>query len=434
MQNWLLASLFGYPIAEEQIKLLNLFGINGNISLWLIRLLSFLCLTFTLLIWFKIIKYFVLSNVSWISIFSIFISPLFLILVLVYPLICLKLLIFIIGIYLGLKNKYIFGLLAILLIVFNWQVLGNKAAIFNKLNLKDAQNEVTQRISSEDTLKESINMPLWWRRISYNKYFFSYKQILTEIIPFFDFESIFFQEINPLAQKSIVIFYWPEIYLFVLGLYFLIKLKNNSLNRFLLIIILLSWIDFVFSEGQIYKRLVLIVFPVSIVIGLGFYNLYILFRKFNVLATIAFAFISIFIFFGIINSFIDLNTRRDYWLDNRPVAYQFWFTELKKIDLNKYNNVQISTIIGDSKAYCLYYLGDKCNSNKFIFNSFDLSITRSLNIVYAGFAGEFVGSDFKNIIKGDWDNNSIFNIFSKKLLRDTIAYKYGNDLGVGVVK
>jgi len=50
------------------------------------------------------------------------------------------------------------------------------------------------------------------------------------------------------------------------------------------------------------------------------------------------------------------------------------------------------------------------------------------------FAGEFVGSRFKNDIDSNWDKNGLVNIVAKKTLRDTIAYKYGNDLGVGYEK
>ncbi len=425
--------LFGYPVAEQQIVILNYFGIGGILWLWVLRFFSFVLLFVVVWVWKQAIVKVLDGHIALISAIIVIITPIFFVFGLVYPLICIKLLFFVIGIGLGLKNKIYFGMLAFLLIVFNWQILGNRAAIFSKLNMKDAQTEVTKRISSEDSLKESLNMPLWWRRISYNKYYFTYKQILAEALPFFDFESIFFQEINPFAQKSIVIFYWPEMYLFVLGLYYIYIFKNRKMFEFLFILIVIAWIDFVFSEGAAYKRLVLVVFPLSVVISLAFYNLILLVKKSNVLASLAFVFVSVFITFGFINSFLDLNSRIQYWLDNRPLAFEFWYSELSRLNLDNYSKIQVSSMIGDSKQYCFFYLGHICDDRKFVFENFDLTKDKSINSVYAGFAGEFVGSRFKNDIDGSWSNNSNFKLVSKQSLRDTIANQYGNDIGVAIV-
>jgi len=319
------------------------------------------------------------------------------------------------------------ALFILVLMLFNWQVLGDKASIFYKLNLKDAQTEVTKRISSEDSLKESIYMPLWLRRVTGNKYFMSYKIILSETLTYFDFESIYFGEINPLSQKSIVIFYWPEIYLFILGIYFLYNFKNRKINKFLIILFVISWIDFVFSEGNAFKRLVLVIFPMSIVVASGFYYLFV--NK-NLLSKILFYFVSILILFGLVNSFYDLSVRQQYWLDNRPIAYEFWYKQLQTLDIDKFDKVYITSIVGDSKPYCYFYLGKVCDDSKYIFESFDLTKSKYSNSVYAGFAGEFVGSDYKNNINSSWYKNNSFYLISKLSLRDTIANKFGNDLGV----
>lgn len=429
MLNWLSNSVLGYPVAEQQVFILNLIGINGYYSLWLLRLLSFVVLGIALYLFYKIIIQFSDIQISKISVLMVIITPLFFILGLIYPFLCLKFLLFVIGVNLGIKNKWFYLVLVLGLMVFNYQILGNKASIFYKLNFKDAQTEVTNRISSEDSLKESIVLPLWWRRITYNKFFFSYKQIVAEFLPFFDFESIFFQEINPLSQKSIVIFYWPEIYLFVLGIYFLYNLNNRKFNKFILVLLLISWLDFVFSEGSIFKRLVLVVFPISLIIGVGFYNLY---RNKGILSKISFYLVSVFILFGLYNSFCDLSARREYWLDNRPIAFAFWYEELLKIDISKYDSVQITSIVGNSKPYCYFYLGNVCDS-KFVFESFDLTKTKNINSIYAGFAGEFVGFNFKNNISSTWNKTTNINIISTKSLRDTIANQYGNDIGIGVI-
>lgn len=439
MENWQSLSLLGYPVAEEQLKVLNLLGLKGMVWLWIVRGISLIILVATVKLWSKVISRNNHQNIANLSAILIIVSPLFLVLWMVYPLICLKLLIFVMITGLGIKNKYIFLILSIFLILFNRQILGDKAAIFYKLNLKDAQTEVTKRISTEDSLVESVSMPIWWRRVSYNKYFFSYKQILAETLPFFDLESIFFQEINPLAQKSIVIFFWPEVYLFVLGLYFLVNLKDKKLYSLLLVSLSLAWVDFVFSEGAVFKRLVLIIMPVSVIIALGLYNLYLLAKQKKILAKLSLGLVVVFIIFGWINSIYDLNTRRDLWLDNRPLAFEFWYRGLQNIgDINRYKKIYITSLVGDSKSFCYFYLGKMCRSDKFVFESFDLSSKREEKpVLYAGFAGEFVGSRFKNDISSDWIDQAkdmSINIRETKSLRDTIANRYGNDIGIGVVQ
>ena len=57
--------------------------------------------------------------------------------------------------------------------------------------------------------------------------------------------------------------------------------------------------------------------------------------------------------------------------------------------------------------------------------------------IYAGFAGEFIGSDFKNNINSDWltlIKDKGFTNLKTINLRDTIAYKFGNDVVVGEAK
>ncbi|MFA7301126.1 MAG: hypothetical protein WC069_02365 [Candidatus Shapirobacteria bacterium] len=414
---------FYYPISAEQVIILNYLHLSGNVSLWLLRIASFLVLFAALRLWFKLISHIADKQIAIVSIIAIGISPAIWVVGMVYPLVCIKLLLFTLGMYFVSMKKY-WWLVALVLVLFNINIIGNNPAIFNKLSIKDAQIEVTHRISTEDSLKNDLKVSLWWRRVSYNKYFFTYKQVLAETLPFFDFESIFFQEINPLAQKSVVIFYWPEMFLLVFSFYFLVKNKNNSLSNLLFVGFLTAGVSYVFSEGAVYLRLILVMFPISLLLGMGYVKL----PKFvNILLTL-------FVVFGAYNAINDLNVRSDYWLDNRPLAFEFWYREIDKLDLTKYNKIQVSSLVGDAKQYCYFYLGKICDDKKFEFNSFDLSLKSEKSTLYAGFAGEFVGSRFKNDIDSGWDKNALIDIVAKKSLRDTIAYKYGNDLGVGYEK
>jgi hypothetical protein len=81
-------------------------------------------------------------------------------------------------------------------------------------------------------------------------------------------------------------------------------------------------------------------------------------------------------------------------------------------------------------------VGD-CKNKNFKFDSFNLKNNQPIkNSIYAGFVGEFVGSDFRNNINSNWNNMVIskgMNILNTKSLRDTVAYQYGNDVLVAEV-
>lgn len=430
MENWLLTTIFSYPISMEQAGLMYKLGVNGN--LWVLRLISLLLLVIGFWFWKKAGQIIFGKNVVWLSVSFVAISPMILVMWLVYPLLCVKLFLFCLGFYVFSKNLKYGWILALMLIFFNILVLNNKPAVLSELNLKDAQNEVVERFAKEDALSESITFPLWFRRISYNKYYIAYKRLVGKVLPFFDFETLFFQEINPLSQKSLVIFFWPQFYLFIVGLFHIVR------KRMVVFLLGLSWIDFIFTDGDIFKRFMLAILPVSIVISFGFYNLYLLAKNKNIPSMIAFYSLSLLLVFAVGNSFYDLSVRKDYWLDNRPIAFEFWYKNIKQLDLEKYDKVWVSSLVGDSKPFCFYYLGDKCNDRKFVFQSFDISsqvINR--NSVYAGFGGEFVGSSYTNNIDGNWAktlSEKNIEIINRTTLRDTIANKYGNDIGIGVAK
>jgi len=367
---------FYYPVSEEQVKILNLLHLSGDFYLWVLRVISLVVLIGALWFWYRLVIIIVDKYIAVFSIIFIFICPVFLVLAMIYPLMCIKLFLFSAVIYLILTKKY-WWVVAVGLVLFNVYILGNHPAIFNKLSLKDAQTEVTHRISTEDSLKNDLKFPLWWRRISYNKYFFAYKEVMGEALPFFDFESIFFAEINPLAQKSVVIFYWPEMYLLVFSLYFIVRFKNNKVTQLLVTTVLLAWINFVFSEGSVFLRLILVIFPISLLLGIGFSKL----PKW--LAMI----VAVFIVFGWGNSIYDLNVRTDYWLDNRSLAFQFWYKEIDNLGVNNFDKIRVSSLVGDAKQYCYFYLGKVCDDKKFEFNSFDLSKEKEKDVLYAGFCG-----------------------------------------------
>ncbi len=449
---WLLASInslitaisINYPPTGEQLAVLNGMKLSGETNLWILRIITFLMLGISWWCWYVLISKVDKKLAFW-TITVLSISPVTLILGLIHPIVTFKILTVSIAVYflfhknLGLKQQWlVFLILAVFSVLFNIFVIKNKPAIFSKLSITEAQVEVTKRFTNEDSLNTKIELPLWWRRLSYNKYFFVYKRTLAETLPFFDFESLFFQEVHPLEQKSVVMFYWIEFYLFLMGIYFFVKNKDVFLRRILIYGILLSWVNFVFSEGPAYLRLIYLTLPISLVISKGWMELAQAAKNKYALASVLSPIVFILIIFAIQVNHIDLRVRTQKWFDNRPLAYQFWFENLKKIDYRKYEKIQITTLIGDAKSYCLYYLGDDCNQEKYVFNSFDLSQEKPTDHgIYAGFSGEFAGPDFKNQISANWKEVSVdkgLEFVGTMNLNDNIADKFGNDIGLAVKK
>jgi hypothetical protein len=337
------------------------------------------------------------------------------------------------------KLKWKFPLVSIIglvfLVLFALTINKERSSFTYSINLNQAQKNVTERFISEDSLTNPIRIPLLIKRLAYNKYYFFYKSVINEIIPFFDFESIFFQEIHPMEQKSVVLFVWPQFILFLIGIYQLLLIKNKKANGIVLSFFVLALMNYLMVASEPYRKFELLLFPIGLLISFTIY--------FGFLKKICFwnksvvFFVSLFAVYGIFTNFYNLYKRPDYWLDNRPLFYEFVYKNLSSKDLEKYDLVTVTSLVGNSELYCNFYIGN-CQNKNFIFDSFDLKNNLPKNnSIYAGFAGEFVGSDFKNNIINNWRGevlNKKMNILATRSLRDTIAYKYGNDILVAEVK
>lgn len=430
-----------YPPTEEQLNLINSINfLHGPTLLNLLRLVSLLVLLTFLFFWIKTVKIFFNRFITISSSVLILLSPTFMVLWLCHPVDCLKLLIIILIGYFLLKKKWFWLTFIIsLVIIFSFNIFQfkNDPAIFHKLSLKDAQIEVTNRFSKEDTLTQKAPVPLVLRRVPYNKYFIEYKVIISEFVGFFDMESIFFQEVHPIEQKSVVLFFWPEVFLFILGLFWMTdkKFEFKRSNKLIWLFLGISLINFIFSSGAIYRRFFIILLPMSLILAIAFERLKFFAKKDYILSKIFTVLLVFLIGYGTWTNYYDFSKRTDFWLDNRPLAYDFIFNNIKKVDYKSYKKIYVTSIVGNPEKYCKYYLGDCKN---FVFDSFDLKNTKPINnYLYAGFAGEFVGSDFKNDISSNW-NNQIkgmgLQIINSISLRDTIAYKFGNDIVVAIYK
>jgi len=70
------------------------------------------------------------------------------------------------------------------------------------------------------------------------------------------------------------------------------------------------------------------------------------------------------------------------------------------------------------------------------FDSFNVTSDEvSVGSIYAGFAGEFVGPKFKNDINENWREMAQgqgWKFVAYKRLRDNVANRYGNDIGLAI--
>ncbi|MFA6518446.1 MAG: hypothetical protein WCV93_02215 [Candidatus Shapirobacteria bacterium] len=418
-------NILAYPPTEEQVKIMGWVGLYGENWLIVLRVVATLLLAFSLFLLAKTIAARTSRIVALVTVCLLIISPTLWVVALAYPLTALML--FCLSLVLNLNYRF-FYIGVIVLPILNVLLIGNHPTVLSKIGFEEIQEKVNNHFYAEDSLREKIETPLWFRRLSGNKIFFDYKEIVTETLPFFDLESLFFGEINPTEQKSIVMFYWTEIFLLVLGLYYLTKQKNKEINHFLLISGLIVWLGFVFSSGPTNLRLIGAMWPISLILATGLVNI----SKYIAIP------LSLLIVYGILINASNLSRRSEYWFDNRPLVYQFWFENIDKLDLSKYKTIRVSGRVGNGKGYCFYYLGEKCKKYNFIFESFEVPKDEiEKNTLLAGFVGEFAGSREDNRFPNNWVDKvqeTGIKILAKSSVRDSVAFRFGEDIGLAEIE
>ncbi len=430
---------FSYPPTEDQLRIISPFYtlLSSDNLLWILRIFSLLLVIASLYLWWKLLNRLINKRIAFISVVIILISPTIFVLWMLHPFDCLKF--FLISIFISLamsiKKKWIlFSIIGscVLILLSSVFTSSERSSFLHKLSLSDAQSDVNIRFGAEDKLTDPVEILLSLKRVSYNKYFFYYKNLINEVIPFFDLETIFYQEIHPLESKSVVLFIWPEIFLFLFGIYFLYRNKYKKLSQFITLMFLISFWNYIFCPNEPYRKFVMILFPISILIALtineGFKRSIGFMQKSMFIATF------IVLMYGIGTNYYDLFNRTSYWLDNRPLFYDFVFKTISEKGVDNYSKIQVSSLVGKTEMYCNFYL-KKCDTDKFVFKSFDLTKEKLEDKkLYAGFVGEFIGPDYKNNMNSNWKNmisGNEINIIKIDNLRDTIAYKYGNEIIVG---
>lgn len=423
---WWLSIKINYPPSEEQLTFArNVFG------LWTLRIITFSILIVVLRLWYKFLEEKFDKKLAKIFIIVLLISPLIWVSWYIYPLLVVKLVFtsFFALSFFKLKTKKIFLIIAFILISygFNHFLLKQNSVVINKISLKDAKNEVTTRFNREDSLKDKIDLPFLFRRFVYNKYYLGFRDTISEIVPYFDFETWFFQEVHPNRQKSMVIFFWPEIFLFFYGLVFLKKIKAANFIFFLFV---LSLIDFAMTDDLIFKRFVLTIIPLSFVVSIGFWKLAEFYRKKFWAAKLFLPLVTFLVIYGFVANVSDLNFRPDFWLDNRPMAYGYFFNEIKKSNYLEFEKINVTNLIGPTNKYCEYYIH---NCDNFVFDSFYFeSNEKKETQIYAGFIGEFFKRDerrdWNKTQKNDVESNFGVRILGTSEIRDNIASGFGQTL------
>jgi hypothetical protein len=304
----------------------------------------------------------------------------------------------ILGVFLLLLDKNIKKpYLILILCLFIGLVLSNgrQLPLFQVLNLNNASLEVNERFQDESLLNEKIEIPGVLRRISYNKYFFVIKNLSKEILSFINPRLWFFKELDGNLGKSMVIFYWPMFFMFLIGIY---KEKNlkQILNYFFMALLF-----YLLSANEKY---LLSIVPLSLLIESGFISI----KNQKGLIVV----LTSSVFLGFYFNHQDLSKNQKYWFDNRIILYQEIFNDLLK-----------------GENYCQYFLKSDCDLNKISFINNETKPSQEKDKIYIGFVGEYLGRDINNNYSSNWKNeieSMGFKIIKVYEVNDSIAYGLGN--------
>jgi hypothetical protein len=380
--------LIDYPPSSSQIGL----GLNP----WLVRLLAMMAVGGATIFW--------LARFGKIAVFLTLVSPLTWGLIMTRP-VEAWLMAAVIGLVANRKMWLICGLLVVLALT-SW----GKTNISSNFEIKQVSEKTIKRITDEDGLTEKVELPMTLRRLANNKLTTIGTNVWKEVVRPVDLESLFFQEINPLSRKSLPIFFWPTILLLPFGLYAVRKKE--------VVILLAGYLYFLITSGDDYIRYSWMLVGLVVTLSYGW-------RVLVGINKVAGYFVLGLIGYGFISFSYDFSKRSDYWLDNRPLLYRNIYHLVADSAGDK---VVITDLIGNSRKYCDYFLGDKCDGLTF---GIDNKAEPKSGDWQIGFIGEFAGTEFNNkfdetakkkIEESGWKIVGGFKI------RDSVAYRYGDEV------
>lgn len=396
--------IFLYPPSFDQIIL-----INSPWQLWFLRVV---CLAVLIFVLEKTTKLVLKNNRQlWLFRFLTYFSGAVLILGYSFPWDCLKIVIVcLIFLAVNKLKKYLwFFIIASALITtgINFYFLKSNIPIFNNLSVSKSQEEVNIRFFKERQMNNEA-LPTLVRRIGYNKYSLILKTEIEEVFKAGDVESLFFQEVHPLGQKSIVLFFYSAFGLFVLSLWLLIREKISMSKEAMIYFGSMGIIYFSLADGEPYRRLFMIFIFLSMVIAVGTDKLLStkgLIRNVVIVLLLLNA-------YGIVANSTDMTKRPDYWLDNRPLFYKGIF-QMKS--LGDYPKIVVADMYGLGEKYCHFYRTD-CSKYEFDQNDLRTRLKDKDNLL-VGFWGSF--ASLKDNTAGYRSEVESFEI------RDNIASGFG---------
>lgn len=415
---WIIS--LNYPPSPEQIGL----NIDSSPLLWTSRIISLLPILTSIYLFSLTLK-----KPRYIYWLLILISPAIPVIWATSPLSCLSLLILSLLVFLlhCKKIPFLASLAFFISFLFftNHFLLRHTPSVFPTLSLKNSQNIVTQRFTTEDSISPHIFLPSPFKRLAYNKYFITIQNFSNYSLTFLDTESLFFQEIHPQNTKSLVLFYWPQSLLFIFSLYLLSKNRFPLSASFFLQILILAFIYFLSSDTAPYQKLLPLLFIISLLLAIGIDLAVSSRQKFEKVILYS---ILLLTFYGFLTNLYDRSVRPLHWLDNRPAAYQKLFTLAKNSNYADYNSVVVSDTIGSASSYCHFFLAD---CSHFTFSNFDLTVTPPQpHILYLGLPGNFFSPNPANFFSDDYSST----LLQKNLLLlgldsfpDNIANRYGQE-------
>lgn len=413
-----LLAFLNLPPSLEQLSL----GISNPFILWTSRIAGLLLLILlTHLVSKKLVKQ---KSYFWLF---ILISPTFSLLYASFPLDIFKLFLIFLVCYSATRAKGIAfgGVLAVVtILVLNLAIFNQKPQILETLSLKAPKEEVALRFHAEDNLKPNIYIPLSLRRVAYNKYFLAVKNLANQSLVFLNPETLFFQEVHPTHQKAQIMFFWPTVFIFCIGIWGAVKKEGNN-SKNILILSLIAYLYFITTNASIERRLALLLWPTAMVLSTGVQ--FSLSSRSQTLKLVTISLITLSLY-GWVTNVYDRYVRPGYWYDNRPMAYKFVFDYLKNYK-EEYKGVQVPDTLYAAKEYCKFYLDD---CSKVSIKNFDFSKESfEGNVIYVGFTGNFVGPHPENNFQSDISNQMDIKglkVLTKNRTHDNIANTFGQDL------
>lgn len=247
--------LISYPPNQEQLPLIFLLPFaNYAFGFWVVKFISLALMGGAVIVLRHLLGEFFGVKLADLTAVFLIISPTFYAAWNLYPIDSLKCFLVISISYLALKSKRIwvtvlgFGASVIVLIGLSNNQPLNNIPILSALDPKRAEVEIKDRLDSEMGVVSPIEIPLVIKRIAYNKPYFIYKNVINLAISYGDLESLFFQEVNNLGNKSMVIFFWPEFVLFAFGLYCLVRRSRPRGTGVIGYLLLLSFFRLCFTK------------------------------------------------------------------------------------------------------------------------------------------------------------------------------------------